>query len=85
MPATPDEGAATVKTEDKRAVSGLQESGFPDYETEPDWSVVLSRFSSSASVERLVNKKQRELESLEFSQFMEAVIRRMEEIAREED
>lgn len=73
-----------MKAKDKRAVSGQQEQVFPDHATVTDWSAVLSRFSSPASVERLVNKKQRELESREFTLFMEEVIRRLDELAWEE-
>ncbi|WP_235423108.1 hypothetical protein [Enterobacter hormaechei] len=47
----------------------------------PGWPAVLARFTVSASVERLVHKKERELEPEELVRFMDAAVRRLEELA----
>lgn len=47
----------------------------------PCWPAVLARFTVSASVERLVRKKERELEPDELALFMDAAIRRLEELS----
>lgn len=48
----------------------------------PCWPAVLARFTVRASVERLVRKKERELEPDELALFLDAVERRLEELSR---
>lgn len=47
----------------------------------PCWPAVLARFTASTSVERLVRKKERELEPEELARFMDAAVRRLEELS----
>lgn len=50
--------------------------------TLPDWSVVLARFRSTESVERLVWKKMHELAPEELSLFMRAAEQRIDELSQ---
>lgn len=53
----------------------------PDEVIAPCWPAVLARFTVSTSVERLIRKKERELEPEELACFMDAAIRRLEELS----
>jgi hypothetical protein len=50
----------------------------------PFWPAVLARFTAISSVERLIRKKERELEPDELARFIEAAIRRLEELSENE-
>lgn len=47
----------------------------------PCWPAVLARFTVSTSVERLIRKKERELEPEELACFMDAAVRRLQELS----
>ena len=50
----------------------------------PCWPAVLARFTVSTSVERLIRKKERELEPEELARFMDAAVRRLQELSENE-
>ncbi|EMG7889776.1 hypothetical protein V5L74_003561 [Enterobacter hormaechei] len=56
----------------------------PDEVITPCWPAVLARFTVSTSVERLIRKKERELEPEELARFMDAAIRRLQELSENE-
>lgn len=50
-----------------------------------NWPEVLMRFNVSTSVERLIRKKELELGPDELAYFMDAAVRRLEELSDYED
>ena len=56
----------------------------PDEVIPPCWPAVLARFTVITSVERLIRKKERELEPEELARFMNAAIRRLQELSENE-